>query len=323
MLSFIIVACGGGPVNIQSTPLPTDTPTPRATPLPTVPTAVPYGSTNQPFEVVLVPPQDSTATGKSLADLLNNNTNRTFKVIIAASNAEVLTALCGPVPTVAFVDGWTLAAAQAQGCATPVIKYTANGSTGIASDIVVSPQLKLNTLVDLKNFLDFKNRNNLKDFAYCRMGAQDVTGWILPILLMRGVNGFNPLVDFPDLNDYDDATVMMRAVVDGKCAAAIPKGTLAQYRVPGVTDITKAVKVLATTPVMPYGGVMVSSSVPQDVADRVVGVLTKADSQATLKDYVAADTLVKATSSDFAPLQRFFKDAGMNPPAVGVSLGGQ
>ena len=118
----LLAACGGGPAPIQPTPLPTLTPTPRSTALPPVATEQPLGSANRPYQVVLVPPENSSATGTSLETFLNNRTGATFKVQIVASYGDVLNALCSDVPTFGWVDGLSLLAANAQGCSTPTIK---------------------------------------------------------------------------------------------------------------------------------------------------------------------------------------------------------
>jgi len=71
-------------------------------------------------------PEDSTATGSSLENFLNDRTGLTFKVETISSTdpnrSNALQALCAGTPTFGWVDGWTLLAAQMENCAAPVLK---------------------------------------------------------------------------------------------------------------------------------------------------------------------------------------------------------
>src|SRR5262249_21931376 len=80
VLGSTLAACGGGATPIAATLPPPPTPTPRETLLPTVGTSVPLGSSDRPYQVILVPPKDSTATGTSLETFLNDRTGLKFKV---------------------------------------------------------------------------------------------------------------------------------------------------------------------------------------------------------------------------------------------------
>jgi ABC-type phosphate/phosphonate transport system substrate-binding protein len=308
VLSLIVTACGGGPTVIQPTPLPTSTPTPRATLLPTVATTVPDGSSARPYQIVLIPPPNSTATGTSLAALLNDKTGLSFTVKMVDTYAEVLTELCGGTPTVAFVDGWSLATAMTQNCGVPFLKFQKpDGSSGVAADLIVSPALQLNSVNDITT-----GRAQVRDF--CRWNNIDmVQSWILPVMLMRSVSGLNPLTDFRSIKDYKDSQSMFRDVISGQCIAALPRNTLNGYRIN-----SNQIKVLASTAEIPYGGVMVSSVIPNEATNRIINVFSNKENAAIMKDYVSYN-LAKANANDFAGLLRFFLNAGMNPPTVNLN----
>jgi ABC-type phosphate/phosphonate transport system substrate-binding protein len=303
-VTFILAGCGSvGPV---ATPLPAATYTPRATLLPTVATAVPFG-VDKPYEIVLVPPSDSSATGTSLASFVKERTTLAFKVNIVSTNAEVIAALCSATPTFAWVDGWTMLAAQAKGCGTPMLFIQNKGVSGIKADLLVSPAAQIDSINTLKN------RAQSRDF--CRMGSQDPISWVLPVLLMRSVSGFDPITGFRSVKDYGDVTAMLSDVSNNKCVGAIASGTLETYTIPNVSDITRTVKVLATTPELPYGGLMVSNTVPLDVAEQVTSIFQRNPEQ--LQGLVTADAFVPAGSVDLTDIQRALTAGGIDFNALG------
>src|SRR3954468_16764292 len=101
LVVLALTACGC-PAAIPATHTPAPTPTPRSTPLATVSTPVPFGSADKPYQVVILPPAGSDTSPKALNDFLNERTGQVVKVTLAASQAEVLSALCSPVPTFAW-----------------------------------------------------------------------------------------------------------------------------------------------------------------------------------------------------------------------------
>ncbi|MEP7288416.1 MAG: PhnD/SsuA/transferrin family substrate-binding protein [Chloroflexota bacterium] len=310
VLGLTITACGSGTANVATRP-PQATVTPRATLLPTVAALVPFGTVDRPYHIVLVPPAGSSVTGTALADFIKERTGLNFKVDIVATYADVLQALCiaspGNPPTFGWLDGWTLLTAQAQGCGTIMLRTQQNGAMGVKADIVISPAAQIDTLAVLHN------RAKTRDF--CRVSSDDDISWILPVVLMRTTPGFDPLTAFRNIRDYGDTTAMLQDVSDNKCVAAIASGTLSTYKLTNIADITRTVKVLATTPELPYGGLVASPDVPRPVASQVSSVF--ADHLDQLKDLVTADALVPATPADLADLQKTFDAGGFNLAALG------
>ncbi len=260
-----------------------------------------------------MPPEGSTATGTSLASFLNDRTGFAFKVQIVSradpSSANPLTELCGGTPTFAWVDGWTMLAAQAEGCAQPMLKVKRNAdsgsSTGVRADLVVRTVNKTTSI------------SGLKDRIFCRLNSQDVVSWILPVMMMRGA-GFSPQ-NLSSIREFPDYGTMLQALADGVCAAAaIPAGTLTNYQVTdksGQTDITKLISQLATSPEVPYGGLVVSSTVPQEIAATVTKLFVEHADE--LKDLVQSDELVITTAADFAEVEKFLADSGVDFKMLG------
>jgi ABC-type phosphate/phosphonate transport system substrate-binding protein len=269
---------------------------------------VPFGGADHPYQVLLVPPATSSETGTALAAFLKDRTGLTFKVNIVQSNSDVLAALCSPTPTFGWVDGWTLFAAIEQGCGNVALRVKQGEATGVKSDMVVSVAGNVDSVATLRRPAVASRRD------FCRLGSQDTVSWILPVVMLRAP-GFNPLKDFRNIKDYSDASSIMQDVSDNKCIAAIPSGTLASYKANNVADITKTVKVFATSPELPFGALIVSPTVPRSVADQVVRQF--ADHTDQLKDLVTADALVQATNADFADAQKAFDTAGIRFDVMG------
>src|SRR5664279_4048363 len=124
---------------------PTITPTPRSTPLPPVPTAIPLGSADNPLHMKIVAldstPTTTNATSEassvtgtqevsasSVGDLekaLHDETQMTIAVEVVASDAEALAALCASpkgTVSVAWLSGLAYAAAYAQGCGSALLQ---------------------------------------------------------------------------------------------------------------------------------------------------------------------------------------------------------
>src|SRR5207245_2172087 len=132
--------------------------------------------------------------------------------VIAKSESDILQALCSDTPTFAWVDGWTLLAVQAQGCASVAAQIRLKGQLGVRSDIVISPSAAISSVAG------FKNR------IFCRLSDQDTVTWVLPELMMRA-GGFNPS-DLKAAQSYPDVKSMLQVVANNGCIAAIPAGTL-------------------------------------------------------------------------------------------------
>src|SRR5262245_13490388 len=99
VLAGVLLSSCATDLVVTATPVPpTLSPTPRSTPLPTVQTQVPFGSTDRPYQLLVVPPPDSAATGKSLEDFLQTNLAVPIKVDVVQSDGDIVAALCSPAP---------------------------------------------------------------------------------------------------------------------------------------------------------------------------------------------------------------------------------
>jgi hypothetical protein len=214
--------------------------------------------------------------------------------------------LCGPSPAFGLVDGWTLLAAQMQGCASPELQFQRrNGGTGLRSDLIASslPSLRINSV------------SNFKERDYCRISGNDLFSWILPVIVMRAEPNFDPFEAFRQIRDMPDTQALLKEVASGKCVAAIESGSLGRYNVQGVANLTNAVNVIATSPELPFGGVVVSNKVPQDLAVRVTKLLSDPTIDA-LQGLIDADRLLPTSASTFDNMVQLLQTAGMDLTAI-------
>jgi len=229
-----------------------------------------------------------------------------FKEITASSDADLVDTLCGSVPTFAWVDGWTLLAAQAKGCGNVTLQIKQGAATGVKSDLIVSPAAAIDTLAAL--------RARATTRTFCRLNRSDVVSWVLPVIMLR-TTGFDPFLAFHTVKDYSDPNAMVSDVSDNACVAAIPSGTLATYKIPNVSDVTKTVKVLATSPELPFGGLMTSLTVPRNDSDTISDLFR--NNLDALQGLVTADSLAPATNADFTQNHTDFSNLGINFAVLG------
>jgi len=307
MMVFVGVALGGCRRTVEVTATPMPSPTPTATPLsvalPTVAPQATFGGDERPYQVLYVRPEGGN-NGAAFQTYLNNNSGFIFTVKQAKANADILTALCGNIPTLALVDGWTLVAAQAQGCGRPLLQYTrgTDDQTGVRSDLIVTNESAASTAAGFKGLI------------FCRLSATDLQTWILPVLMMRTAADFDPLADFVQIRDVPDLDTLVTEVAERRCVGALPAGTLKDYRVRNQGPATQFVKVFSTSPELPFGGLVASSQFPISAAERLGSALARDPS--ALKGVIDADGVRVVTSADFEALRQFLLKGRFDPAAI-------
>jgi ABC-type phosphate/phosphonate transport system substrate-binding protein len=276
-------------------PPPTLTPTPFSTPLPTVEPQATYGGDARPYQMIFMPPESRTNDGGDLQTYLNNNSGFTFSVKSVASGAEALTALCGDVPTLALVDGWTLLTAQAQGCGQPLLSYVrgrgATATTGYSSDLIITGESEAS------------GPGGLKGLIFCRLNEEDLQTWILPSLVMRTATDFDPVRDFSSVRNVPTLDALVKEVAEKQCVGAIPGGTMLDY----AAAENGTVKVLQSSPELPYGGLVASAGIPVGAADALGELLLKNADE--LRGLMDADALRAADTNTIQAMLRFLQQA--------------
>jgi ABC-type phosphate/phosphonate transport system substrate-binding protein len=102
---------------------------------------------------------------------------------------------------------------------------------------------------------------------------------------------------------------MVREVGNAQCVGALPAGALRNVSVPGL-NVREAVEVIATTPMLPHGGLVFSNRIPPALAEEVTALFQE-DPDA-LGDLIEASSLVDANSATFAAALNLLRQAGIS-----------
>lgn len=307
-LVLFAAACGAPPPP-TATPRPTLTPTPLSTPLPPAPTAAAYGSSANPYHLVIVN-ADKSASGAKLAAFLSDQMGSAVEVDVVATQAEALAFVCGAKPSAAIGDGRLVLAALAQNCGALAFRLLGpDGKTGTRVDLIVRESTDKNDRTLVKSIADLRSRDA------CRLSSGDLASWVLPELALRA-GGLTPATDVRGFKEFATVDQMLQAVANGTCAfAGIASGTLSSYAValaPGVT-----LRPLVTTPEYPYGGLVMSALVPGPVATRWKALI--GDNAAQLSGLLGAGKLAPAAdaNADLTEFIRFAESAGLDMRLIG------
>ncbi|MHB8628622.1 MAG: phosphate/phosphite/phosphonate ABC transporter substrate-binding protein [Aggregatilineales bacterium] len=241
----------------------------------------------------------------TLAGYLSTRVGLAFQVDMLPSAADVLKELCNGPPTFAWLDGPGLLAALAQGCGTPALKFErgANFRTGVQTDLVIRTGGKG----------DPTALSGLKGKDFCRLNGQDLTSWILPALMLRA-GGLDPAQDLHGFKKFDSTDALLQAVANGTCAATgIPAGTLGNFS--PTLAAGQSLKVLQTSPELPYGGLVISKAIPSAVANQVIRLFSQQPPQ--LSSLIGTDTIAPTTADDYVDFQRLAQAAHLDLSATG------
>jgi ABC-type phosphate/phosphonate transport system substrate-binding protein len=241
----------------------------------------------------------------TLADYLSFQLGLAFQVDRLSTSADVLKELCNGPPTFAWLDGPGLVTALAQGCGTPALKLErgADYRTGVRADLIIRSGGKG----------DPTAISGLRGKDFCRLNGEILTSWILPVLMLRA-GGIDPAQDLRGVKQFDSANAMLQAVADGTCAAAgIPTGTLNTFS--PTLGTGQSLKVLQTSPELPYGGLVVSKAIPAAVVKQVVNLFSQQPAQLT--SLIGTDTLAPTNGNDYADFQRLEQGGSLDLSASG------
>jgi ABC-type phosphate/phosphonate transport system substrate-binding protein len=283
------------------------TPTPRSTPLPAVATAIPAGAEGNPLQMVIRPDGPMSAARGAIGDFEDavlEKSGLVIKVELVERYAEALAALCdssGGQASVAWLNGASYVAAQAQNCGTPILQVERgarrDAKTGEAASIIVNGEANINTV------------SALRGKAFCRIAYDDFYTWLAPSLILKA-NGMDPLSDVASVADYDDIPALVTAVANGDCdAAGIPADALVVYA-DDLDDAVEKVDVLTTTEVaFPYAVLMIPPDIQLGARLALNDVLVELAEDSTTAVKVRAllgqNAILPAVPTDFQAMIDF------------------
>jgi ABC-type phosphate/phosphonate transport system substrate-binding protein len=314
LLALLLASCrrfGGG----EPTARPSSTPTPRSTPLPPVPTAMPVGETDNPLLMKFVV-ENSRAVASAIDELeqaLLEETGLTVTVERVDSDAEALAALCdspkGDV-AVAWLSGLAYAAAYAQNCGTAQLQIQrgerANAITGDEARIIVTDDLEANTVGDLA------------ETVFCRLGYDDLYSWLIPSLMLR--SGGVTSTSLEVINDYgEDVETMVADVAAGDCDAAGISASL--FEEVSTSTTRSAVRTLQESVTIPFAVLVYPGGLPLGARDALTNGLVAIGNGTRgtmLEPLLDQDEITAVTDEDLSSLRNFLDRAGIDLAQAGT-----
>lgn len=299
--------------SVAPTAQPTLTPTPRSTPLPPVPTAVPVGAEDNPLHVAFVArntARSRQAIESAVADLeaeLSAETGLTVQVDVLESDAEAIAALCDSVEgtiTVAWLNGLAYSAAQAQGCGEAVLQVERDSGAHEEVLIIANRESEVESLSDLA------------EKTFCRINVTDAASWLVPSLMLRaeGVS----TADLGAVVDYEDTRALISAVAEGECdAAGLTRSTYEQV---AGGSTRRAVTELEPTIEIPYAVLAYPPDLPLGASTALTDALIALGNgtRARLLDpLLDQDAIAVADEDTFDSLRAFLDRAGVDLALLG------
>lgn len=309
-----LAACRPQVVEVTPGAQPTASPTPRSTPLPTLPGSVALGDPANPIQIAVVPADPelaSDAAEKLEADILTR-TAYTVRVVTVASEAEAIQQMCdsfsGPV-TSAWLSGIGYWTARSRNCGQPLLWIERGGGSNAASGETVVIVARQGGAVTSLNALQGRN--------FCRIDSTDLTSWIVPALMLRA-SDVDVVRDLKSVKDYPDNAALLAAVADGGCdAAAVPMVALEEADSADRERLTE----LATSASIPYLLLVAPIEVTLGVRDTLGAALLDiaADRQAAplLRPFLGQTRLQSVTSDDLTAFEAFMTRSGLDFSQLG------
>jgi ABC-type phosphate/phosphonate transport system substrate-binding protein len=310
-VASLLVSCRRGG-SLGPPPAPTVTVTPVSTPLPPVATAIPPGADRNPIQMIVVPVTTSSSAANNAAEIvqeaLREETGLTIEVIAADSYAEAFGALCessGGTVHVAWVDGMTYTAADAEGCGTPALMVErGTGRTAKTGEVV---QILVNADSAISGI------SGLAENTFCRVDYSDLYTWLIPSVMLQA-GGVNPISDLDSITDYADTTDLLDAVVSRDCDAA--GMTESEFQDIADADARDAVDVIEESVEIPYAVLMYPPETPLGVRvaldDALIAAAGNDEISDALEDLLGQSDLVRIEADDLSDLREFVANSGLN-----------
>lgn len=291
---------------------PTQTPTPRSTPLPPVPSPIPVGAARNPIQLAIPAPDAGSFTeaAAELETVLREQTGLTIDVLVTENDGEALAALCDSEigrATAAWLSGLAYVAAREQGCGTAALQVErgagSSADTGDDARIIANRELGITEV------------SELADRVFCRLGFDSVYTWLVPLMILRAEELSVP-ADLRAVRDYADINDLFDDVVDGTCDAAGISGT--DYDTFAVGSARSDVLVLAESAPIPYAVLTFPQRISPPQRAAIIAALEAVaeEEDNPLAELLPHEALVEAADGDFTRLRSFISGAGIDLAAL-------
>ncbi|HEX2906735.1 MAG TPA: PhnD/SsuA/transferrin family substrate-binding protein [Phototrophicaceae bacterium] len=312
-----LAACREQTAGVGPGAAPTLTPTPRSTPLPAVPTAIPPGDEGNAIRMVIRPPGPKADAESAIEDFeaaVLGRSGIVIQVELVERYAEALAALCessSGQTSVAWLNAPTYVAARAQNCGAPALEVEQGtrreARTAEAGSIIVAADSNIRDVTGLRNK------------SWCRLGSEDFYSWLLPTLVLKASS--LDITTAKSVTDYEDIPALVAAVAAGDCdAAGIPANALDAYA-GAIGDAAEEITVLTTTIEFPYAVLTIPVEVPLGKRLALVNdlaAIAEDDTEAVImRSLLAQNALVPVNSDDLAEVESFMSSTGLDFAQLG------
>ncbi len=269
---------------------------------------VPLGSEENPIIWSFVPSGEMervSAGAQSVADLLHKKTGLFFLTNVATEYAGVIEALSSDPPGAHMASLATFAYVMAadRGVAQAALVSMRFGSPTYNGQIIARADSGIRSISDLKG----------KTFA--RPDPLSTSGWIIPMLTMRGA-GINPETDLKQIIDAGSHDSVVAAVYNGDVDAGATYVDARTRIEKDHPDVMEKVVVIEVTEDIPNDGVQFSPVVPKELRDKIVNALLEIaqtdEGKKALKTAYQWSGLKKIDDSFYDPFRQVLQAAGMS-----------
>ena len=300
LLPLLVAACG--PSAPQATARPTQTP--FSTPLPWISTPMPAGTGDNPLRMAILPAEDLSDDQITEFESLFASSGVAVQVVVAESESDALKLLCSNTTAehavVAWLDGIGYVSAYGRLCGqAQLLLSTGDGDTqfGERVELIIRPELGTQQI------------SAAEGRTFCRVGYDDSYSWRIPQLWFAQVDFDIAAIDtLEDVEDY-------QSIVDGVASDTCDLGAVPGSMVDALDeDIAEAIIVAKTSPVLPYGVLVVPPGLPQQHRDALSQVLVYASgSHQDLMSAFFGDYEIQTVDSDLVDdLHDFVDDSGFD-----------
>lgn len=249
--SLLLAACGGGAGAGSATVVP-NTPFPSPTP---EPTAVPYGTEDNPIVWVLVPSQDTEAVlagAESIAAAIEASSGLVVTPVVSTDFTAAVEAMCNGEAQMGALNTFNYIVAHQRGCADVGLVSLRFGTNFYAGQIVTRPDTGITSLADLAGH------------TFCRPDPTSTSGWVIPSIAMRA-EGLDPETDLAEIVDAGGHDGSIIGVYNGDCDAGSSFVDARSNVADEFPDVNEKVIVIAESAPIPNDTISFSPSLGADV----------------------------------------------------------
>lgn len=256
--SLLLTACGGSsaaaPTVVPNTPFPTPIPEP---------TAVPYGTADNPIIWVLVPSQDVEAVlagAEGIAAAIEASSGLVVTPLVTTDFTAAVEAMCNGEAQMGALNTFNYIVAHQRACADVGVVSLRFGTNFYAGQIVTRPETGIESIADLAGK------------TFCRPDPTSTSGWIIPSIAMRA-EGINPDTDLLEIVDAGGHDGSILGVYNGDCDAGSSFVDARSNVADEFPDVNEVVIVIAESAPIPNDTISFSPDLGPDVTQALVDSL--------------------------------------------------